>query len=126
MPTKTVQYNKAHPAKILLYSAKQRAKRHNLAFNLTEFDIIIPKHCPVFGFEMRSQYGKQCDVSPSIDRINPKLGYVPGNVIVISHLANRLKSDASPAILRRISDFYDNLCQPAHLASPPIHKNAKT
>lgn len=125
MPTKVVQYNKKHPAKILLYSAKQRAKRHNLPFNLTESDILIPKYCPIFGFEMQSQYGKQCDISPSVDRINPKLGYIKGNVIVISHLANRVKSDVGPAILRRIADFYDNLCQSAHPVYPLIHKSAK-
>jgi len=125
--TYTLNYNKTHPSKILLYAAKQRAKRNNLPFNLTEQDICIPKHCPVFGFEIQSQYGKgkQCDVSPTLDRINPKLGYVVGNVIVVSHLANRLKSDAGPSILRRIADFYDNLCLSAHLASLPIPKNAK-
>ena len=33
--------------------------------------------------------------SPSLDRIIPELGYVPGNVQVISHQANTMKSNAT-------------------------------
>lgn len=33
--------------------------------------------------------------SPTIDRINPKLGYIKGNVWVISNKANRFKNDAT-------------------------------
>lgn len=33
--------------------------------------------------------------SPSLDRVIPELGYVPGNVIVISWRANNLKRDAT-------------------------------
>jgi len=33
--------------------------------------------------------------SPSIDRMNPKLGYVKGNVRVISQLANGMKQHAT-------------------------------
>jgi len=122
-----LNYNKTHPAKILFYAARQRAKRNNLPFNLTEQDIHIPKHCPVFGFEMQPQYGKGrlCDISPSLGRIDPKLGYVVGNVIVVSHLANRIKSDASPAILSRVAEFYEKLCLSAHSAYNNIHKSAK-
>ena len=32
---------------------------------------------------------------PSIDRIDNTKGYVPGNVIVMSHRANKLKGDAT-------------------------------
>lgn len=34
------------------------------------------------------------DCAPSLDRLVPALGYVRGNVRVISHRANRLKGDA--------------------------------
>jgi hypothetical protein len=33
--------------------------------------------------------------SPTIDRIDPRLGYVPGNVHVVSHRANRIKNNAT-------------------------------
>ncbi len=56
---------------------------------------ILPedKKCPVFGFEMG--FGGDLDSSPSIDRIDPYEGYIKGNVIWISYLANRMKSDLS-------------------------------
>lgn len=47
--------------------------------------------------------------SPSLDRIRNELGYVRGNVIVISNRANRLKSDASIEELRDIASFYATL-----------------
>lgn len=34
--------------------------------------------------------------SPSLDRRDPALGYVPGNVWVISNRANTMKNDARP------------------------------
>jgi hypothetical protein len=30
--------------------------------------------------------------SPSLDRLDPKLGYVPGNIVIISVKANLIKS----------------------------------
>jgi hypothetical protein len=38
---------------------------------------------------------KRSDASPSLDRVDPRKGYVPGNVRVISDRANRLKGDRS-------------------------------
>lgn len=35
------------------------------------------------------------DASPSVDRINPHLGYVPGNVQVISYKANSMKRNCT-------------------------------
>jgi len=39
--------------------------------------------------------GKICAGSPSLDRINPALGYVKGNVWVISFKANAIKQNAT-------------------------------
>lgn len=47
--------------------------------------------------------------SPTLDRIRPDLGYVKGNVIVISGRANRIKSDATIEELRDIASFYATL-----------------
>lgn len=50
---------------------------------------------------------KRHDGSPTIDRIINDLGYVKGNVIVISWRANRIKSDATLAELKAIVAFYE-------------------
>ena len=39
--------------------------------------------------------GKSKNLSPSLDRIVPKKGYIPGNLVIVSDIVNRLKSDAS-------------------------------
>lgn len=74
--------------------AKCRAKAKGLAFNLELSDVSIPNVCPVFGMELVWQ-GKPSKNSPTLDRLVPELGYVKGNVAVISLQANRMKSDAN-------------------------------
>jgi hypothetical protein len=44
--------------------------------------------------------------SYSLDRRNNDLGYVPGNVVVVSLRANQLKNDATVTELRQLADFY--------------------
>lgn len=104
-------YNTKHNARIMLWSAKKRAQEKELPFDLTEDDIVIPDKCPVLGIKLEAQYGRGglASNSPSLDRIYPWLGYVKGNVIVISHRANRLKNDATPYELHRIASFYRKL-----------------
>jgi hypothetical protein len=96
---------------ILFQGARARAKRAGLPFTITRKDIIIPSHCPILGIPLFKVTGKQGggDNSPSLDRIRPELGYVPGNVIVISMRANRIKSDATIQELRDIASFYATL-----------------
>ena len=47
--------------------------------------------------------------SPTLDRIVPSLGYVPGNVVVISHKANSIKSNATAAEIRAVADWLDDI-----------------
>ena len=44
-----------------------------------------------------------------IDRIDPKKGYVKGNIIVVSMRANRIKTDATVDEIRKVADFYEKL-----------------
>lgn len=78
-------------------AAKKRARDQNVPFNLTLDDVAIPKTCPILGVPLRSNArGKVItDNSPSLDKIIPSLGYVAGNVWVISLRANRIKDNAS-------------------------------
>jgi hypothetical protein len=85
-----------HPARYILQTARNRAKKLNLEFNLTEGDISIPAVCPILNIPLFSTVGKGISGnSPSIDRIDNSLGYVKGNVQVISWRANDLKSNGT-------------------------------
>ncbi len=81
---------------MLLSLARQRSKKTGIPFSITEKDIVIGKKCPVLGVLYKT--GKDHiphQHAPSLDRIDPKQGYVPGNVVVISRMANTIKHDAS-------------------------------
>ena len=89
---------KAH-AKERLKSAKYRARIKEVPFNLDEdyLHSIYTETCPVFKTKMSMKVrkgGKQND-SISIDRLIPELGYVKGNVVMISMRANWIKSNAT-------------------------------
>lgn len=79
---------------VLLSSMKKRAKKKNLPFNVGIEDVIIPEFCPVLGIKLCCGIGKTLPSSPTIDRFVPELGYVKGNIFVISHRANTIKQDA--------------------------------
>lgn len=91
----TIIHNIVSYQKYLLRGAKKRAKDKNLEFNITIEDISIPSICPLLQISLFPGENKMSDNSPTIDRINPKLGYIKGNVWVISNKANRFKNDAT-------------------------------
>lgn len=89
----------------LLYAAKKRAKLNNLPFMLQLDDIVIPETCPVIGVQLQYGKGKLLDASPTLDRIVPELGYVPGNVLVISYKANRIKNNGTPEEVMKVANW---------------------
>lgn len=91
----------------LLTGARRRARKAGVPFNLSHDDIRIPPRCPVLDIKLVTGTGVSTDASPSLDRIIPASGYVPGNVIVVSHLANRIKSSATPDQIKRVASFYE-------------------
>lgn len=104
------------PRKNLLKWCKHRAKRRGIPFSLTLDDIQIPERCPVLGIPLALSPSRPRECSPSLDRINPSLGYVPGNVQVVSYRANRLKADASLLELCAVASYYSH-----YLASSYLH-----
>lgn len=67
-----------------------------IEFNLKPLDIPnIPDFCPILGIEIKKDNRVVADNSPSLDRIDPKKGYIKGNIRIISNRANRIKSDAN-------------------------------
>ncbi len=102
-----VQEAKRNPAKRLFQGARTRARDKNLAFELRLEDIIIPEACPVLGIPLifgLAGRGKS-DNSPSLDRLRPELGYVKGNVRVISMRANWVKSNGTIREFERIIEY---------------------
>lgn len=93
----------------MFQNARVRARLAEVPFTITVNDIIIPTHCPVLGIPLVKNKRGGGNDSPSLDRIRPELGYVPGNVIVVSQKANRIKSNATLKELRDIASFYATL-----------------
>ncbi len=94
--------------RVMWKDAEKRAKKFGLQFDLDVEDIAVPEVCPVLGIPLKYGVGKRTGASPSLDRLRPELGYVKGNVAVISWRANDLKRDATPDELRRVADWYED------------------
>ncbi|WP_158665254.1 hypothetical protein [Ensifer adhaerens] len=97
---------KSRWAKVKLAELRCRAAKQGVPFDLVEADLVLPDKCPVLGVPLEIGTGKQSERSPSVDRITPALGYVKGNVVVVSNRVNSLKRDATVAELLAIARFY--------------------
>lgn len=78
----------------MIRSSIERAKNKSLSHLVSTYDIYemydfaLPQFCPVLGIPLdyyRARFGRD---SASLDKINPSLGYVKGNVRIISYAAN--------------------------------------
>lgn len=103
----TTAYRERDPAYYLHGRLRQRARKLDVPFDLTVEDVGVllaaALTCPVLGMPLVFSLGNGSggrDDSPSFDRFIPTLGYIRGNVSVISNRANRMKYDASLAELK--------------------------
>ena len=66
------------------------------------------KVCPILKIELdwKSKRNGGHDNSPSLDRIDPTKGYIPGNVMMMSNLANKMKNNATPEQLKQFSRYH--------------------
>lgn len=109
------KFRETQPAKFLWLAMLSRAKQRGEACKIKLEDIVIPARCPVLGIEIfLTPYGSERkkenrDNAPSIDRIDNSVGYVRGNIIVVSHRANRIKNDATADELKKLAEFYGAL-----------------
>lgn len=116
IPSRRVTHGKTHTVAYALWAgAKKRAANRGLPFALTVHDIPeVPAFCPVLGIRIeQGASGRAVDSSPSLDRLRPALGYVAGNVRVVSWRANRLRNDASAEELRILADDAQRLAEEA-------------
>lgn len=100
-------YLERTPERNLYHNAQARALAYHIPFNIELSDVVVPAVCPVLGIPLTIGMGKSKSSSPTLDRIVPRLGYVKGNVCVISMRANRLKNDASAAELRALAAYVE-------------------
>ena len=89
----------AHPEQSRIADARKRAKRDGVPCTLTIADvraILEPMRCSATGLPLAHAKGSNgpAATSPSLDRIVPALGYVPGNVRLVCHRFNALRKDA--------------------------------
>lgn len=102
-----------NPKAALLERAKARAKQTRLAFSLSAVDVDVPATCPALGIPLVIGQARGAG-SPSLDRIQPDLGYVPGNVRVISNQANCLKGNRDLQCLRWLANHGARNMRPAY------------
>ena len=89
--------------------AKGRAKKANVPFSITRQDLIdmfpADNLCPVLKVSFVWGTKNDKDLSPSLDRMIPELGYVKGNIKFISYKANRIKNDSTVEILENLIKY---------------------
>lgn len=88
-------------ARKMFDAARNRCSKNKTIFTITLDDVVIPEFCPILKqpLKVRTRY------APSLDRIVPSLGYIPGNVWVISRKANVMKNDATYEELQEFSKW---------------------
>lgn len=87
----------------LYHSCKSRAKKASLPFNLDVKYLAelldSTSTCPLLGIPFSEGRYTQ-----SVDKIVPELGYVKGNVWIVSYRANSIKNDATLEELQTIAE----------------------
>lgn len=94
-------------ARYLCSTAKRRAFEKGLEFTIKHSDLHIPETCPIRGTTFKFNTGKLHPDNYSLDRKDSSKGYVPGNVFVISWLANNIKSNLSLEELHRLLKYME-------------------
>ena len=101
--TKPIEHTK------IISRLKKSAKKRGLEFNLTTSDldeIGFPLTCPILGIPLKWHTGKPQDDSYSFDRIDSALGYVKGNIQILSVKANRAKNNLTEDELKMFSVYF--------------------
>lgn len=91
------------PVMFMWKRAKHRAQYDykGMEFTIQKEDIILPERCPYFDvpfLPLDKRWGY------SLDRIDSSKGYIPGNVEVISRLANTMKNNATADALVKFAE----------------------
>lgn len=89
---------------------RQNVKAKGKEFTCTFESLDIPKTCPILGIPLNYFCENYRDDSyPTFDRTDSSLGYIPGNVQIVSWRANRIKNDGTKEDHRKIADYLESL-----------------
>lgn len=86
--------------------AKSKGLAHNVTLEYIQSIWPIDNKCPIFGTEFTFTVGNM-NTCASLDRIDNAVGYVIGNVAVISWRANSLKSCATIAEIEAVIKYIE-------------------
>ena len=113
---------------LMVKRASHRAKLKEVDFNITWEDIEYVEICPILEIPLNwgetSNEGGRNINTPSLDRINPELGYIKGNVKVISTLANMMKSSASKEQIHLFCKNIDKYLENEEIVRPAEKKES--
>lgn len=91
------------------YRKKSNAIRIGYSWDIKFGEIKWNLVCPILGIELDYFAGSTQENSPSFDRIDNSIGYVKGNVQIVSWRANRIKNNGTSSEHRKIADYLDSL-----------------
>ena len=98
---------------------KTKSRKNKIPYDLDGkyLQSIYPEDgkCPALNVEMKAGSDSDWRLLPSVDRIDPSGGYIRGNVIWISWLANCIKTSATPKQIITVGEFYKQLEAETHL-----------
>ena len=108
---KIAKYTKTNPRYRIWKSSYVNSRKHGTEHTIKVVDILLPETCKYLGIRLDYRCASvrgslRAWNAPSIDRIDPSRGYVPGNIQVISDLANRMKTDAT---IEQMLEFAKNV-----------------
>ena len=106
------KYNEENKERYMASTTKHRAKKKNIPYDIDEdyLKSIWPEDnkCPALGLEFSKPSEGLKSTSLSLDRLVPELGYVKGNVAIVSMLANQIMSNATPDQVIAVGNFFKN------------------
>ena len=101
----------------LLSESKKRSKKKSLDFDLdakfVKSLVEMYPRCPVVQEPFAIDSGQRS--SRTLDRLNPKKGYTKGNVVLVSGLANTIKSNAIIEEINILATNLENIISLGHI-----------
>lgn len=89
---------------------RNAALKKGIPFTINYEELNQPEFCPILGIKLNYGWGGlnghlRDPAKATIDKKIPKLGYIKGNVYIISWRANKLKSDMTLDELEKILNY---------------------